>query len=305
VLSVIPTTGPQDDATSDLIHRLRDDTIPAATGGTGAEVRVGGITATSIDSTADLARRIPYLIIGVVVLSMLLLLVGFRSIAIALKAAAMNLLSVAAAYGVVALVLEGGRAGRLVGIGTATPLPPFVPVLMFAAWQYVRTYRGPTTLTTVRPGAVFGPVLSADNLGSVQVIGRLMSGGMPAMPRLGFEVVDVRDLADVHLRAMLAPEAAGERFIAVGEFVWMSEAAEILRSRLPAAAAKVPTRNLPDPLFRLAAVFDRSLRSVRPALGRKHRHSPAKAERLLEFQPRPAAETIVDTAESLLAHGVG
>jgi RND superfamily putative drug exporter len=132
VLSVIPTTGPQDDATSDLVHRLRDDTIPAATAGTGAEVRVGGITATSIDSTADLARRIPYLIIGVVALSMLLLLIGFRSIAVAVKAAVMNLLSVAAAYGVVALVLSGGWAGRLVGIDNATPLPPFIPVLMFA-----------------------------------------------------------------------------------------------------------------------------------------------------------------------------
>jgi dihydroflavonol-4-reductase len=174
-----------------------------------------------------------------------------------------------------------------------------------AAWQYIQTYRGPTSLTTILPGAVFGPILSADNLGSVQVIGRLISGGMPAIPRLGFEVVDVRDLADVHIRAMLAPEAAGERFIAVGDFVWMSEAAEILRSELPAAAAKVPTRNLPDPLFRLAAVFDRSLRSVLPALGRKHRHSPAKAERLLKFRPRPAAETIVSTAESLLAQGVG
>jgi dihydroflavonol-4-reductase len=174
-----------------------------------------------------------------------------------------------------------------------------------AAWQYIRTYRGPTTLTTILPGAVFGPILSAGNLGSVQVIGRLTSGAMPAVPRLGFEVVDVRDLADVHIRAMLAPEAAGERFIAVGDFVWMSEAAEILRSELPAAAVKVPTRNLPDPLFRLAAVFDRSLRSVLPALGRRHRHSPAKAERLLKFQPRPAAETIVDTAESLVAHGVG
>jgi RND superfamily putative drug exporter len=132
VLTVIPTTGPQDERTEDLVHRLRDTTLPAVVRDTGAVVRVGGVTAISIDSTANIARRIPLLIGGVVLLSMLLLLVSFRSVVVALKAAVMNLLSVAAAYGVVALVLEGGWAGRLVGIDNATPLPAFVPVLMFA-----------------------------------------------------------------------------------------------------------------------------------------------------------------------------
>jgi RND superfamily putative drug exporter len=132
VVTVMPTTGPQAAKTEDLVHRLRDTTIPAATRGTGTVVRVGGVTATSIDSTANIARRIPLLIGGVVALSMLLLLVAFRSVVVAVKAAVMNLFSVAAAYGVVALVLQGGWAGKLVGIDTVTPLPAFVPVLMFA-----------------------------------------------------------------------------------------------------------------------------------------------------------------------------
>jgi RND superfamily putative drug exporter len=132
VLTVVPTTGPQDARTEDLVHQLRRTTIPAATQGTGTSVRVGGVTATSIDSTQNIARRIPLLIGGVVALSMLLLLVAFRSVVVALKAAAMNLLSVAAAYGVVAFVLHGSWAGRLIGIDTETPLPAFVPVLMFA-----------------------------------------------------------------------------------------------------------------------------------------------------------------------------
>jgi RND superfamily putative drug exporter len=132
VLSVLPTTGPQSPRTEDLVHQLRDITIPTATRGTGVDVHVGGVTATSIDSTDNIARRIPLLIGGVVILSMLLLLVSFRSVAVALKAAAMNLLSVAASYGVVALVLQGGWAGKLVGVDTETPLPAFVPVLMFA-----------------------------------------------------------------------------------------------------------------------------------------------------------------------------
>jgi putative drug exporter of the RND superfamily len=132
VLTVIPTTGPQDQATEDLIHTLRDDVIPAATKGTGLDLHVGGVTATAIDSTDNVVSRLPLLIGGVVLLSMLLLLVSFRSIAIAFKAAAMNLLSVAASYGVVALVLQGGWAGELLGIENETPLPAFIPVLMFA-----------------------------------------------------------------------------------------------------------------------------------------------------------------------------
>ncbi len=132
VLTVVPATGPQDPRTERLVTSLRERTIPTVTDGTGTVVHVGGVTATSIDTTENISRRIPLLITGVVALSMLLLLVAFRSVVVAVKAAVMNLLSVAAAYGVVALVLQGGWAGRLVGIDTETPLPAFVPVIMFA-----------------------------------------------------------------------------------------------------------------------------------------------------------------------------
>ena len=132
VITVVPTTGPQDSETVDLVTTLRDDVLPQATEGSGVTVHVGGVTATSIDSSDNIAKRLPLLIGGVVLLSMLLLIVSFRSLAVAVKAALMNLLSVAAAYGVVALVLQGGWAGQLIGIDTPTPLPAFVPVLMFA-----------------------------------------------------------------------------------------------------------------------------------------------------------------------------
>jgi len=132
IISVVPATGPQDVRTEDVVALLRETTIPRATDGTDVAVHVGGVTATSIDSTDNVAKRIPLLIGGVVLLSMLLLLVSFRSIAVAVKAAIMNLLSVAASYGVVALVLQGGWAGQLIGIDTETPLPAFVPVIMFA-----------------------------------------------------------------------------------------------------------------------------------------------------------------------------
>jgi RND superfamily putative drug exporter len=132
VVTVIPAAGPQAPATEDLVAALRDSTLPAATVGSGLDVHVGGVTATSIDSTDNIAKRIPLLIGGVVLLSMFVLVLSFRSLTVAIKAAVMNLLSVAAAYGVVALVLQGGWAGQLVGIDTETPLPAFVPVLMFA-----------------------------------------------------------------------------------------------------------------------------------------------------------------------------
>jgi len=155
----------------------------------------------------------------------------------------------------------------------------------------------------VLPGAVFGPLLTAANRGSVQVIERLLNG-MPGTPRIGFEVVDVRDLADIQLRAMTAPEAAGERFIAAGEFRWMSQIAQELRAGLGDAARRVPTRTLPDFAVRLLARFDPGVRALAPYLGRKHLHSAQQAEQVLGWQARPAAETITDCGIGLVAHHV-
>ncbi|GAA4703699.1 MMPL family transporter [Phytohabitans rumicis] len=132
LMTVVPATGPQDAATEELVRTIRERVIPAATAGTDAEAYVGGVTATAIDTNTNIAKRLPLLIGGVVLLSMLLLMLAFRSVVIPLTAAALNLLSVAAAYGVVALALQGGWLGQLIGIDTATPLAAFIPVLMFA-----------------------------------------------------------------------------------------------------------------------------------------------------------------------------
>jgi nucleoside-diphosphate-sugar epimerase len=154
-------------------------------------------------------------------------------------------------------------------------------------------------LTTVLPGAIFGPVLTTANLGSVELIKRLLTGRPPALPRVGFTVVDVRDLADLHIRAMTAPAAAGERFIAAGDFMSFADLAGVLRARLGDRARKVPTREVPDPVVRVLARFVPPLRTLVPLLGSPRVFSAAKARRLLGFAPRPGAETIVDCAESL------
>ncbi|MEV6281893.1 NAD-dependent epimerase/dehydratase family protein [Kribbella sp. NPDC051770] len=171
-----------------------------------------------------------------------------------------------------------------------------------AAWDFMAGYDGPTRLTTVLPGAVFGPILSTANLGSVDIIARMVRGAMPGVPRIGLEVVDVRDLADLHVRAMVAPEAAGERFLGTGEFVWMREIAQVLKDGLGERGANVSTRQLPDFLVRLAAIRDKPLRAITISLGRRNRHTTAKAERVLGWTPRPAAETVLGCAESLIEH---
>ncbi len=132
VLTVVPTTGPQDEATEGLVHTLRDDVLPGAVEGSGADASVGGITATFIDDSEHTGGRLPLLIAGVVVLSFLLLLTVFRSLAVALKAAVMNLLSIGAAYGVMSLAASGGWLGDLIGIDEATPVPAWLPMMMFA-----------------------------------------------------------------------------------------------------------------------------------------------------------------------------
>lgn len=114
-------------------------------------------------------------------------------------------------------------------------------------------------------------------------------------------MVDVRDLADLHIRAMTAESAAGQRFIAAGEFMWMEDIAKTLRAQLGELAAKTPTRRLPDFVVRLLLPFASNLRSLAPLLGRRFALSRDKSREVLGFSPRPAAATVVDCARSLLA----
>ena len=122
---------------------------------------------------------------------------------------------------------------------------------------------------------------------------------------LYFGVVDVRDVADLHLRAMTHPAAKGERFIAVsGEVMSMMDIAKVLRARLGDAAKRVPTRELPNWVVRLAAKFDSQMRQLLPLLGNIRNATSAKAQRVLGWNPRPREDAIVATVESLLRFGV-
>lgn len=169
-----------------------------------------------------------------------------------------------------------------------------------AAWDFMRERGATEKLATVNPGAIIGPVLSDDRSFSLQAIERLL-GGMPGVPRIGFSFVDVRDVADLEIRAMTDPKAGGERLVAVERFMWMSEVASVLRDRLGDDAAKVPTRKVPNLLVRAMAVFDPGVRSILGQLGRKTELSSEKAKERLGWSPRPLEDTIAECAQSLSA----
>ncbi len=172
-----------------------------------------------------------------------------------------------------------------------------------AAWDLVQDAGQRERLAVVNPGAILGPLLSTDRSFSLELIERLLKG-MPGVPRVGFSIVDVRDVADLHVKAMLAPEAGGERFVAVADFRWTGEVAETLRAGLAHGAAKVPKRGVPDLLVRTMGLFDPAIRSIVPQLGKKSLYSSAKARRVLGWAPRPVEDTALDCARSMIELGV-
>ena len=174
-----------------------------------------------------------------------------------------------------------------------------------AAWDFVTREGGNLELSVVNPVGVFGPVLSADYSTSILLIQRLMDGAMPGCPRLYFGVVDVRDVADLHIRAMNHPDAAGERFLAVsGDFMSIAEIAKVLKDGMGEAARRVPTRQIPDWLVRLAAMRDPAVKQILPELGKMKNATSAKAQRLLDWRPRSREEAVLATARSMLELGL-
>ncbi|HXA99873.1 MAG TPA: aldehyde reductase [Steroidobacteraceae bacterium] len=170
-----------------------------------------------------------------------------------------------------------------------------------AAWDFIAREGGALELSVVNPVAVFGPVLGPDYSTSVLLIQRLMSGSVPGSPRLSFGVVDVRDVADLHIRAMTHPAAKGERFLAVaGNFMLIQDIAKVLKNRMGEAGKNVPTRQLPNWLVRVAALLDPQVKQVLPELGKLKNGTGEKARRVLGWTPRSSEEAIISTAESLL-----
>jgi nucleoside-diphosphate-sugar epimerase len=174
-----------------------------------------------------------------------------------------------------------------------------------AAWEFIARDGGALELSVVNPVGIFGPVLGPDYSTSILLVQRLMAGAMPGTPQLYFGVVDVRDVADLHIRAMTHPAAKGERFLAVaGDFVSLQEIAKILKARLGNAARKVPTRQLPNWLVQLASLRDPAVKQIVPELGKVKNATGAKARRLLGWTPRSIEDAVAATGESLARLGL-
>jgi len=174
-----------------------------------------------------------------------------------------------------------------------------------AAWDFMAREGGALELATVNPVAVFGPVLGPDYSASIQVVQKLMDGSMPGCPRLTLGVVDVRDVADLHLRAMTSAAANGERFLATGDgFMSVQEIAFVLKARMGEAAKRVSTRTVPDWLMRVGSLFSPVVRQIVPELGKVKNASNEKPRRVLGWEPRSNEDAIVATAESLVQLGV-
>lgn len=174
-----------------------------------------------------------------------------------------------------------------------------------AAWDFIAREGGALELATVNPVGVFGPVLGPDYSASILLVQRLMDGALPGCPKLDFGVVDVRDVASLHLLAMTHPAAKGERFLAVtGDFMWMREMAMVLKDRMGASAKRVPTRELPNWLLRLASLRDPAIKLILPELGKAKNGTGEKAIRMLGWAPRSKEDALVSTAESLSRLGL-
>ncbi|MFN3457879.1 MAG: NAD-dependent epimerase/dehydratase family protein [Novosphingobium sp.] len=173
-----------------------------------------------------------------------------------------------------------------------------------AAREWVADEGGGMEFVSVNPAAVLGPVWSDDFSPSIEVVKQLLSGALPGCPDLGFGIVDVRDVADLHVRALTAPGISGERFIASGPFLKIADVARVLKAHLGPQARKVQTRRLPDWLVRTVALFNPVIRQVTGELGNVRGASSAHAQERLGWTMRPVEESILDCARSLIERGV-
>jgi nucleoside-diphosphate-sugar epimerase len=173
-----------------------------------------------------------------------------------------------------------------------------------AARDWVSTEGGGMEFVSVNPGMVLGPVDSGDFSASVELVQQLLNGAMPMAPDLGFPIVDVRDIAALHVLALESPGLAGERFLGAGKFLTALEIASVLRGRLGDKARKAPTRQMPDWMVNVLALFNPEVRGIKTEIGKVRHVDAGHAMSRLGWKMRPVEDTIADCGLSLIEHGV-
>jgi dihydroflavonol-4-reductase len=186
------------------------------------------------------------------------------------------------------------------------PYPKSKTLAERAAWDFVDAMAANERfeLAVINPGFVAGPVLGSICGTSGEVVRRLMIRDLPACPRIGWAVVDVRDVARAHRLALEKPEAAGKRYIAAGDHVWMQDCARILAEEFRPLGYRIPTGRLPYWLMWIAARFDSTIRMALGYVGHREEVSHDRAQRDLGWSPRPVRETFVDMAHSMIERGI-
>ena len=170
-----------------------------------------------------------------------------------------------------------------------------------AAWDFAREHG--LALTAINPAGVYGPIRSADVRTSVDILLQIMSGQFPALPRVGVQLVDVRDVSAAHIAAMDDPASIGERYIVADAYMTMSDLADFAREAFPAYASKIPTREMPDWLVRFLALFVRDMKTIAAELGKHTVCSSEKVCKLLGRDLIPARESLKATGETLIQYG--
>lgn len=172
-----------------------------------------------------------------------------------------------------------------------------------AAWDFVNQPEVKLELAVINPVAILGPVLEKDAGTSAELVRQMMAGEMPAVPKMGFEIVDVRDVAYLHVQAMETKEAAGERFIAANGFMWFSELSDIIGTTMPNYSKKLPKFTMPNWVVNVMSIFRPELKSIKPELGKTRYADNSKAKKRLNWQPIAAKDAVAETARSLVVHG--
>lgn len=174
-----------------------------------------------------------------------------------------------------------------------------------AARDWMDAEGGDMEFVSVNPSMVLGPVDDPDFSPSVEAVRQLLAGEVPMAPDLGFAIVDTRDTAELHVKCLEEPGLAGERFIAAGKFYKFIDVARMLKDGLPAEQTKkVPSRVMPNFLVQILSLFNEGIRSIKSELGKTRNCDVSHAKERLGWETRPAEESVIDCAKSLIAHGV-
>jgi nucleoside-diphosphate-sugar epimerase len=184
----------------------------------------------------------------------------------------------------------------------ATPYYKSKTIAEKAAWAFAES--NGLDLAVINPGMVLGPLLGKDFGTSVGLVRQMMNGAFSQVPHVGFPIVDVRDVADVHIRAMTNADAGGQRFIAAGRFLWMKEISAMLAEAFPAYESRLPSKELPDWMVKIMAIFSPMTRLISRELSLELSVDTSKARRVLGWQSRPEAEAIRASGQSLIDIGL-